>query len=636
MKHCPNCSKKDIDDNVLFCPKCGTAVFVGAVLDKKYHLDKLIGEGGMGQVYRATHIELGKHFAIKILPPAVATGEKAALERFLNEAKTIAKINHENVINISDFGTAEDSGLVYLVMEYLKGMTLKEMIEKKKRLGYREMVLILEKVCDAMTLVHGKGIVHRDLKPHNIFLARGEDDNAIIKVLDFGIAIMGDKRYTKTGQLIGSVEYMSPEHCNGKELDARSDIYTLGVDLYEMITGRVPFPESEKGPSEILYQHLFQQPSPLFKLRPDIPEQLEEVVLRALNKNPKLRQQTVRQLSEEFKKALMKADDSLSETLEPINLSSISQYDDTVTARNTPVKSPAEYATKLIEASHDQGTSRVGSRTEKKILKDPEKERGIRASKPTADMETPQPAPGVESRPEQKKSRASLLVAVALFLIAATVAIIAWPRIDQKANGNISSGDNSIAAPPAIRERSISYWGELQRYKSTKPVGEPVKLTGGIAGETYFSSGDGIKFFLTSSENGFLYIVTQESGTGNEMPNYTILFPTPGASSNSSGISPHRAISTEECIFEGKTGTEKVFIVWSANQLPEFEEMIRKWVNESAGAEIKDPEQVKFVSNFLEKHSGSRPQLEYDGTNERVNLRSREEILVYPLKLNHR
>jgi eukaryotic-like serine/threonine-protein kinase len=315
MKHCPVC-KKDLKDHLLYCPFDGQLLvakterdeFLGLIIENKYQIEEKIGEGGMGKVYRATHIQIGHTVAVKILHSQLAS-DQTAIERFRREARAAAYIQHPNAVAVTDFGVMKDTGMAYLVMEFLTGIELRQMIKERKQLGYEETFIIVHQTCSALQAAHIKGIIHRDLKPDNIWLVKSDDDIPRVKVLDFGIAKLKtdteSNQLTQQGMIVGTPYYMSPEQCRSEELDARSDIYSLGIILYEMLTGQVPFLAAT--PVGVVLKHANEAPRPLRELRDSIPEPLEAVVLRALKKERKDRQDSASQLAQEFENALYQA-----------------------------------------------------------------------------------------------------------------------------------------------------------------------------------------------------------------------------------------------------------------------------------------------------------------------------------------
>lgn len=283
---------------------------VGRVLGGRYQLDKIIGSGGMGEIYRARRLHIGDTVAVKVLRPDVIENEKTR-QRFYREARAAAMLHHPNAVVIHDFGEDTD-GTAYIVMELLTGSSLRKALVDEGTINPRRAYSIIKQACAALDAGHRNGIVHRDIKPDNIYLLDAHQDEDLIKILDFGIAKLHDKaldtlsieeqRLTNVGTVIGTPHYMSPEQCQGEEADARSDIYSLGIVLYEMLTGVVPF--VAKTPTGVAIKHVTEQPRPLRDLNPALSPAIETVVLRALEKNPNSRPQTAIELSREFEGAL--------------------------------------------------------------------------------------------------------------------------------------------------------------------------------------------------------------------------------------------------------------------------------------------------------------------------------------------
>jgi WD40 repeat protein len=309
MRYCPVCKAcyEDTDERCYKDQVYLVEAFPGTrLVDSKYYIESLIGQGGMGTVYRATHVELERAVALKVvLPDYVSNGE--TLERFRREARAAARLNHPNVITIYDFGIMPN-GRAYLAMEVLSGYSLREEIERSGILSPQRTLDIMRPVCEAVQAAHNAGIIHRDLKPDNIVIEKVENEQELIKVVDFGIAKLRGAydikamNLTGPGLVMGTPHYMSPEQCKGEELDARSDVYNLGVMLYEMLAGHVPF--DAPTPSAVIIQHAIDPPRRLTHFRPNISNALEAVVLRALAKDRQSRQQSAIQLCTELDAAI--------------------------------------------------------------------------------------------------------------------------------------------------------------------------------------------------------------------------------------------------------------------------------------------------------------------------------------------
>ncbi len=275
---------------------------VGYTLEGKYRLDNLLGTGGMGEVYRATRLHIGDEVAIKILHPQHGMDQHAA-ERFRREAQLAARLKHPNVVSIYDFGLSVD-GLMYLVMELVDGCSLRQIIKQQGPLTIAAAAEVTAQVCAALDEAHRRNIIHRDIKPDNIIF-NSTPDGLRIKVLDFGIAKLRDlaaSNLTQAGSVMGTPHYMSPEQCMGEELDGRSDIYSLGVLLYEVLCGSLPF--KSPTPSAVVVQHVTQAPTPLCSVNVSIPAAVEAVVLHALEKRRDARPQTAKALAQEMRNAV--------------------------------------------------------------------------------------------------------------------------------------------------------------------------------------------------------------------------------------------------------------------------------------------------------------------------------------------
>ena len=260
---------------------------IDRTFDKRYVIKRKLGSGGMADVYLAEDQELGRRVALKLLNDRHASDEQF-VERFRREAQSAAGLNHPSIVSIFDRGYAEST--YYIAMEFLDGRTLKELLIRNGPTPVPIAIDYARQILGALSFAHRNGIVHRDIKPHNIIV--GSDGR--LKVTDFGIARSGASQMTEAGSIVGTAQYLSPEQARGAPVDPRSDLYSLGIVLYEMLTGHVPF--TGDTPVEIAMKHLSQVPEPPSKLRPDVPHDLDAIVMRALAKDPDQRYESAEEM----------------------------------------------------------------------------------------------------------------------------------------------------------------------------------------------------------------------------------------------------------------------------------------------------------------------------------------------------
>ena len=321
LKVCTQCGT-EYPANARFCEIDGTALrsagaeqgdMVGTIVAERYHVMKKLGEGGMGQVYLAEHVKMGRKSALKVMNPGMVK-DADAISRFNREASNASRINHQHVADVYDFGETPD-GIIYLAMEFIDGPSLTKLMEEQgpapAALPLQRTATIVRQAADALAAAHDLGIVHRDLKPDNIMIARTREGGDCVKVVDFGIAKAAEnpaQKVTKTGLVVGTPEYMSPEQLAGDKLDGRSDIYALGLVAFNLLTGKLPFPANTVQESMIM--RLTERPRKLSEMRPEVgwSPAVQAVLDRALERDAAARYQSASDFGRDFARAVEQMD----------------------------------------------------------------------------------------------------------------------------------------------------------------------------------------------------------------------------------------------------------------------------------------------------------------------------------------
>ncbi len=301
MATCPQCGESFEDAQ--YCPIDGASLDesvnrIGQVVGERYRVRAKLGEGGVGEIFEAEHLYLDKRVALKLLRPAFAA-DPEAVRRLEREARSASAIGHPNIVRVEDFGRSEAQA--YLAMELVEGESLEAYIKRGDGDAHLALELVAQ-VCEGLAAAHAAGVVHRDLKPANIVLSRGEQGELVAKVLDFGIAklVTSDANLTRTGTLVGTPYYMAPEQALGAEVDHRADVYAVGVILYQLMTGAVPF--SADSFIAILHKHTSEEPAaPSTRVAGGLPEAVDRLILRCMAKKPADRYQDMQSLRDELR-----------------------------------------------------------------------------------------------------------------------------------------------------------------------------------------------------------------------------------------------------------------------------------------------------------------------------------------------
>jgi hypothetical protein len=537
-----------------------------------YQVLALLGSGGMGDVYLARDTRLGRKVALKLLPDYL-TDDESRIRRFKQEARAASALNHPNVLTIYEM--EQTGGRYFIATEFVEGETLRQRLHGG-RLSPGEALRVAAQIAGALSKAHQAGIVHRDIKPENVML----DAEGRVKVLDFGLAkytqplsgvaaddANAESLHTVPGMLMGTTAYMSPEQARGLAVDARTDVWSLGVVLYEMLAGRAPF--GGLTPSDVLAAVLEREPEPLAKEGSGVPEALQRIVGKALQKDRERRYQTSKDLALDL--------ESLRRELEAA----------AVSGRAAPVN-----------------TAIPGS-----------------------------PAAARAAR----NKRATALVLAALLLLAAAAFIGAW--VLRSSNPLTASKTNpatvEVMAPPAAAgpERSLVYSILVQKYRGGRPFEAPFRL----GGEINFEKDYRVRLNLSSPQDGHLYILNEGPEEQGRPSPYVILFPSPTANDGQSRLGAGRQVQVPErswLQFDAEQGTEKVWLVWSAESVPALE-ALKAYANPRDRGLVGDPSLNDAARDFLLTHQSPRPTASRDEDKKEVVLTSNGAILTHLLRLEH-
>jgi serine/threonine protein kinase len=532
-----------------------------------YVVLEALGAGGMGEVYLAKDTRLDRTVALKVLSEEVASDHRR-MQRFRQEAKIASSLNQPNILTIFDF--AEVDGLTFLATEFIDGETLRVYLQRiRPKTG--EILDIAIQVLAALDAAHEAHIVHRDIKPENVMIRRRD---RVVKVLDFGLAKTTAERKTSTFTaqeseaatefktaphvLMGTINYMSPEQAQAQAVDVRTDIWSTGVMIYEMVAGMMPFKGATV--SHTIVQILEKDPVPLtqFKKR-NAPAELQRIVSKALAKSPDDRYQTAKDML--------------------IDLRSLKKRLD-------------------VEAEIDR----------------------------TSSSETPRVTVASDEVDSGPRKRQVLLLAL-VGMVLATAAIFAFSiwRASRARPGP------SVAPSVVTDQRTLTYWITVQKFKDNKPHQDPFTL----AGEINFEADYQIRVSVRSPERGYLYVLNEGPPEETAQTEFVVLFPSSSANRGSPLLDSDQVIQIPQeswFRFDKQQGTEKLWLVFSKDAVPELE-AVKEFASSRSRGLITDPARNTAVQNFLAAHSANKPG--YEKGDKQTTLKTTGTLLVYAVKLEH-
>lgn len=545
-----------------------------------YEVLSLLGKGGMGEVYLAADKSLGRKAALKILP-ARYTADSNLVNRFEREAKAVSALNHPNILTVYEIGRTDDSH--FIATEFIEGETLRKHLQRAP-ISLTEALDIALQIAAALNAAHNAGIIHRDIKPENIMLR----PDGYVKVLDFGLAKLTegarnlDESTTQTGMIMGTPSYMSPEQARGQKVDARTDIWSFGVVLYELVCGARPFAGNTQ--ADLLVSILEREPTPLPH---HLPEGLRAIIKRTITKDPEHRYARTQDLLEDLKALRRKI-----EVESELKQIAREEQDETETIRQT-----AEAAT--LRLAPELKTNAAPA-----------------VSVPDAPIASP-----VVAAPSSAPSRVSGRV------IGASIAILLICGIAVGAFYNISkapppSVEKPIAATP---KRELTWWLTVQRMQGGKLEGKPFESNGRVA----FSNGSRYKFNSISPQSGYLYLLNEGPIEGGKI-SLNLLYPTPANNNLDATVNANQLIQTGNYIFSQIEGDEKFWIVWSAQPITEIEAV----KTATKDAEIQDAAASNAILQRLQQHV-AQSVIAADEDKDQTKI-SGDDIVVQLVKLKHR
>ena len=563
-----------------------------------YKIVQLLDVGGMGEVYLADDDLLNRKVALKLVWPGLAmSGDQ--LKRFKREAQASSALNHPNILTIHEFGTENDSN--YIVSEFVDGVTLRRRMSDRA-LTLPETLDVAVQVASALVAAHEAGIVHRDIKPENIMIRR----DGIVKLLDFGIAKLtmpsshdaesGSEAQTffKTapGIVMGTPNYMSPEQARGVAVDGRTDIWSVGVVIYEMCSGQVPF--SGDTQTDVLVEILSKPLPPLANAAATVPGEISRIVDQALAKNAAERYQSVGELYADLKalKNRLEFEEQLAQTAVP-------------SAAERSVR-PKESGQRVMPTGVQSAATRANP---------------IHATNPVADAATSM----------------RFLVPVLISLLVAAVAIggYYWATKDADQTAPLAASPVPPGPPVdagAAPERTLAYSLTVQSYSDGRYKSPFV-----LSGEMLFRNRDRIRLNIKSLQAGQLYILNQGPDGGDGSKQFNILFPTPTTNNGSASLTADQELQIpQQSWFEldNKEGTEQVSLVWSDRPIPELESA-KRFANAEDRGRIKDARLNAAIDALLEKYRSAQASVERDDDKKESRISGNADIVTHTIKLEH-
>ena len=700
MKYCTVCNTK-YEDSVSFCPLDGEVLeddptsIVNSTLDGQYHIETMLGKGGMGAVYLARHILLGDRVAIKVLPPQMRNNAEW-LRRFRREGQAARRFRHPNAVTVYDLRTTAE-GMIYMVMEYVEGKTLDAELKARGRFTPEDALHMLEPVMSVLNAAHAQGVVHRDLKPENIMIGKpSTGGEPAVKLLDLGIAKIselagadsgGSTALTVAGQILGTPYYMSPEqwgepaHDNDPEVDGRADIYSLGTVFYELIAGQRPFTGLTL--PELRRQHVSVAPKLLHEVMSDVPESFSKAVAKAMSKDRSDRQSTAGELANELRAAMGLSTMSMSpshfptsspdltpaaainadgspasatafdagrQTGSEINAPTIMTLD---SPPATPPTGPPPAATSLAQmppsgppAAPPQQPGMSGSHTPPPmatIATNPNAgaTSGFSTSPPPQPYAPQPPAPYMPTpaaKPSKRSPVIPIVIGVVVLLVVAGlgVGIYLYTQMDKTSDsGTSTSGKSGQDGKDTTDNGTPSAKESMQYWLELDANANPAR----VAAVVPLASGQKFRFHFTPTEDGYLYVIGP--GEGNVPTTFLTTKPIPD-----SGVTTNNVKARENFGFpngdgnwiqlDAKPGTEFYTVIFSKSPITSL-----AFLDEEAGKSLSSEEKSE-LDKYLAPHKANMLPTNVMNENSAEPFvsvkapKSDEDTLVFDVRIEHK
>ena len=600
--------------------------FVGRLIENRYLILRKIAEGGIGAVYLAEDTKMmNREVVVKVLLENW-TKDEDVRRKFDHEKEALARLDHPGIVSILDAGILPEDK-PYIVMPFIAGRTLRQVMDEQNKLPLNFCADVIESFCEALETAHAAGILHRDIKPENIILTEQADRKIRVRLIDFGIARVMNSQVspiTEVERSVGTVMYIAPEQLMGSPNQKPSaDTYSCGIVVYEMLTGKLPFyPRSVVDMWQMQSAGVKFRPS---EIRPELTPEVDDLILKALAYEPTERFQEVLAFGRE-----------LAHSLRQLSLDSL--YNFNPHKSEITIALTADKVSRFIEEPKSPSSSFEVKidRRETQILSD-KKTQSTEPRNPTEPIDSenlePENSPLTKTHGNNRPIilRTSLWIGVIAFvLLISAVPLLIYMLYQPKTSNQPPATEpkNTDIIVLSNPTRKLEYFLQIQKMRDEKPYGEPFRATG----REIFESGYKFKINLSVTSPGYLYIFNEgKNDSGKNV--FNLLFPTPEQQQNIAKIQAAQSIETADYYFSGKPGKELIWLIWTKDARPELDEIIRKVPIDTG--EMDNPENVAALQNFLLKASENAPESEKDEQAKKTILKSRDDILVYRMELEH-